>query len=72
MEKCPKCESSKISVEYYHQGKELKKNVKESITGIVKFIRNDSYYNFEKVTKECLVYTCKCGYQEATETKDNQ
>lgn len=68
MEQCPKCGSNEKSVFYRAEGTQMYYNL--GVDGYEKFMRNDSYYQYDRVKKEHLVHTCKtCGYKVATECK---
>lgn len=73
MEKCIKCNSNEIGVEYFKVGKFILWGDSRYPENRSRFMRDDNYYTKDKVKEEHLVYTCKsCGYETATVTKDRK
>ena len=72
MEECKKCGAkNSFKVEYEPEG--VFRPFERSIHNINLFMRNDTYYQTDRVKKEHLIYTCKtCGYREAQKCKDSK
>lgn len=65
---CPKCKLANMKPQYEPEGVTRKFN--RAIEGVVKFMRNDTYYISDTVKKEHIIWTCpECGYQVAKEIK---
>lgn len=73
MEKCPKCNGKDISVRYFREDDPIYWVDSNSVADRWQFMISKKHYEMDRVKKEHLVFTCKeCGYEQATETKDNQ
>lgn len=71
MDSCKKCGGNDMHVVFEPEGKEQTYN--RGIDGVEKFMRNDTYYYYDKVKTEHLIFTCKrCGYKAAENCKDKQ
>lgn len=71
MEKCPKCNSNKISVRFRYEKERVYWSEHNEIENIDLFTRNDTYYASDQIDKPCLQYKCDtCGYKIAENTKD--
>lgn len=71
MEECKKCGGRYISVVFQPKGSE--QTYKRLIENINQFMRDDTYYHYDKVKEEHLIYTCNtCNYQIAELPKDKK
>jgi predicted nucleic-acid-binding Zn-ribbon protein len=63
---CSKCGMSDFDMKFKPVQAKIYWSEHNEIENIASFTRNDRYYSYDRIEKECLVHTCKtCGYKKA-------